>query len=166
MIHRRLHWWKLLFPHVYKWSESYKIYKVWLWLYCPLLQQCIGHLAYCCPLLTISSYSSQIPKSPFWFVFFFLPAVLFCHAHFKIYLFFQSDGPCLQAKHHPPALSRRTGAKKAKSKFFPVSAIMQRLWTEMTTVTFGKQDLVSNSFSKNWKEKQWLIFSGTHCLNK
>ena len=79
-----------------------------------LLQQCIGHLVFSCPLLTISSYSSQIPKSPLFFS--VPPAVLLCHAHFKIYLFFQSDGLRLRAKQYPPALSQRTSAKKAKEQ--------------------------------------------------
>lgn len=36
---------------------------------------------------------------------FLLPAVLFCHAHFKTYLLFQSNSLCLQAKLCPPAVN-------------------------------------------------------------
>ena len=146
MIYKQLHW-----------SESYTVCKIWLSMYPSVFHQSVAHLAHSCLLLTISTYSCQIRKSPGFFFFFILPAVLFCHAHFKIYLFFRSDGLCLKAGHYPPALSQRNGAKKGKRQVH--HSQHRDAKEQMTTVTFGKRHLFFQiAFHRSWKKKKKIDF--------
>lgn len=133
--------------------KSYSVFTIWLNKYFPISSKRSTFSS-----ILSSSHYIKLQQPNVEKLTFFPPFCLLClcHAHFKIYFFFQSDGLYLKAEHCPPALSQRSAAKTAMGKFSTVSTEMRQ--TDDHCYFFENGILFKISFrrTEKWKKKRLI----------